>query len=78
MPRPDDSPLIAYAVRSPALAGMSYDSTTQTLVLEFLTGALYRYRDVPDNVVEALANDLSPARFFARHIRDRYLTERID
>ena len=39
-------------VSSSNIASLGYDAATQTLQVEFLSGSIYQYFDVPTNVFE--------------------------
>jgi len=64
-------------VSSSVIASVGYDDDTLTLEVEFHSGAVYRYFDIPNLVhTEFLAAD-SLGGYFTRHIRDEYPYERI-
>lgn len=58
---------------STAVLRAEYDAESRVLYLWFpdSTGA-YGYRDVPEDVFDALCDAPSKGRFFSDHIRDRY------
>jgi hypothetical protein len=64
-------------VDSTSLASVGYDAASQTLEIEFRTGALYRYLAVPAEVHRALMSAESKGRYFSQHIRDRYRFQRV-
>ena len=64
------------ALDSSLLRSVEY-STTQTLDLEFHSGATYRYFDVPQPVVEALITADSKGAYFNRNIRTRFPYQRL-
>jgi hypothetical protein len=49
-----------------------YDADGERLVIEFVSGRVYSYADVPPSVVAAMARATSKGGFFNRRIRDRY------
>ena len=49
----------------------SYDDATRTLTIEF-GGEAKRFKNVPAEIVQALANAPSPGGFYHRHIKNRY------
>ena len=61
----DRSPLTSSVLRS---AG--YDPALRVLELEFDSGTVYRYFDVPDDLFCALMAAASHGEYFASHIRD--------
>jgi len=60
------------AVTSTTLATVVYDEARKLLQLEFRSRAIYRYRDVPRAVHEALLGAPSKGRFFNQAIRGRF------
>ena len=65
-------------VESTSLASVGYDEATKTLEVEFRSGALYRYMNVPQAFHTALIEGRSPGRFFSYHIRDVYECESVE
>ena len=59
-------------VRSSNIASIGYDSSTNTLEVEFLSGAVYQYYGVPKAVYEGLMNASSHGSFLATHVKGRY------
>lgn len=66
------------AVRSSVIASIGYDPVTRTLEVEFCSGEIYRYSDVPASVHRAFLASPSKGRFFSHSIRERYRAERIE
>lgn len=64
-------------VSSSSIRSIGYDSDRRLLEVEFRSAAVYRYRDVPDWVVEALLAARSKGRHFERRVRGRYPYERV-
>lgn len=64
-------------VSSTVLAAVGYDEDTRTLEIRFHSGALYRYRDVPPDVVLELLRSESLGHSFTTTIRDAYDYERL-
>jgi hypothetical protein len=64
-------------LRSSNLSGVDYNADTQTLTIQFSSGALYEYAGVSQNVYEQLRSSGSPGRFFQTAIRDAYPTQRV-
>jgi hypothetical protein len=60
------------SVQSSAIAAVHYDRTRGTLDVEFKTGRLYRYRQVPSTTYRALMAAGSKGRFYNHQIRDEY------
>ena len=59
-------------IRSRSLVSVGYDPDTKELDVEFRSGAVYRYENVPAAFHVALLEGKSPGRFFAYHIRDAF------
>ncbi len=58
---------------STAVLRGEYDAESRVLQLWFPDSpGPYGYRDVPEDVFDALCDAESKGRFFARHIRDQY------
>ena len=64
-------------VRSTVLAAVGYDEPSRTLEIRFHNGSLYRYRDVPPEVVLDLLQSESLGHYFTTTIRDAFTTERL-
>jgi KTSC domain-containing protein len=65
------------AVESKAIVSVGYDDETQTLVIEFRSRSVYRYRDVPRGVFEWLLRTPNKGVFVARQITGRYAFESV-
>jgi len=59
-------------VDSSAIASLGYDPARETLEVEFRSGNVYRYFDVPKEVYEDLLGARSKGRYFGSFIRGRY------
>jgi hypothetical protein len=57
---------------SRAVVSAGYDDATRSLELEFASGRVYRYEDVPRGVYDWLLRAHSKGAFVARMINDRY------
>lgn len=60
------------AVASSTLAAVGYESAVRILHLEFCSGELYRYLDVPEELYEGLLRASSKGQYFNERIRDRF------
>ena len=56
-------------VESDAMASVGYDADRRVLEIEFTSGEVYRYFDVPPNLHAGLMAAGSHGQFFAEHIR---------
>lgn len=57
---------------STTLASAAYDSQQQVLQLEFRSGAMYQYFDVPESIYQELLLADSHGTYFNYHIRDAF------
>ena len=57
-------------VRSSNIASIGYDESTSTLEVEFRTGAVYQYYEVPKRVYVGLMNASSHGAYFAQYVKD--------
>ena len=65
-------------ISSSSIKSVGYDSDSRLLEVEFRSGAVYHYRDVPDWAVAGLMAARSKGRHFEQRIRDRYPFERVE
>ena len=59
-------------VTSSAISSVGYDERSSVLEVEFQSGAVYDYFDVPPKVYRDLLKAPSKGSFVSRRIRDRY------
>ena len=59
-------------ISSSDLASVGYDERMRVLEIEFRSGGIYRYLDVPREVFDALLAAESKGRFFAARIRNQF------
>ncbi len=65
------------AVNSSMLASIGYDKATQTLELEFTSGEVWQYMDVPNEEFEALMNAPSHGGYARQNIIESYHETRV-
>ena len=70
-------PKSSMKVSSSNIDEVSYDENSQTMTIEFNSGARYLYRDVPKGVYERLINAASKGGYFADNIRPNFTGIRI-
>lgn len=59
-------------LRSSMIANAGYDPATETLVIQFNNGGLYRYDGVPSDVfVSFITDEESHGKNFTEHIKSR-------
>jgi len=59
-------------VSSSNIRSIGYDSKSKTLEIEFHSGGIYQYFNVPKSVHTGLISASSHGSYFHRHIKDRY------
>jgi hypothetical protein len=64
-------------VRSSNIRSIGYDSKSKTLVIEFLSGGVYQYFNVPESVHNALMTNSSHGSYFHHHIKNKYKWKKI-
>lgn len=57
-------------VESANLASVGYDEQQRVLEIEFESGSIYAYEDVPREVYEELMEAGSKGRYFMQNVRD--------
>jgi len=64
-------------VASSNIQSIGYHPPTQTLEVEFLSGRIYQYFDVPETVYQAFMEASSKGRFLASGIKGAYRYARL-
>jgi len=59
------------------LASVGYDSSSQTLEVEFRNGSIYQYFGVSPDIYEGLLNAPSKGSYFYQRIRNVYPYSRV-
>ena len=62
---------------STVIRRFAWRASEQALDVEFVTGRVYRYAGVPEEVALAMRGAFSKGSFFNRRIRDRFPCERL-
>lgn len=62
-------------VESSVLASVGYDAAKRLLEIEFHSGAIYRYLDVPEEIHRRLFAAESKGHFFGANIRNKFRSE---
>lgn len=65
-------------VESEALRSVGYDASRRMLEIEFNSGEVYRYFDVPASVHAGLMGADSHGEYFSHHVRDLFDYEHLD
>ena len=69
--------MIRVPLGSSMMASAGYDSVTRVLEIEFATGSVYRYLDVPPDVYRDLLDATSQGRLFHNRIRGVFECHRV-
>ena len=64
-------------LESSVLASVGYDVKLRLLEIEFHSGAIYRYLEVPEEIYRRLLAAESKGNFFGKNIRDKFRSERV-
>jgi hypothetical protein len=65
-------------VESTTMRSVGYDRTDQVLEVEFRSGDIYQYLDVPPAIHKELSSAESKGQYFNSEIRDTYEFVRLD
>ena len=66
-----------YSVTSSNIASIGYDQKSETLEVEFLSGTIYQYFNVPENLYDRLMAEGSKGRFLNAYIKNAYPYSRV-
>lgn len=66
-----------YSVASSNIASVGYDEGSQTLEIEFLSGSIYQYYNVPQNIYDQLMQAGSKGQFLNTYIKNAYPYSRV-
>lgn len=64
--------MIRQPVSSSNICSIGYDAKSQTLEIEFHSGGIYQYFNVPESIYSELMSASSHGSYFHRRIEDRY------
>ena len=64
-------------VQSSMIASLGYETDTSTLEVEFNSGAVWQYYDVPESIYYDMMNSGSLGKFFHANIRGQYREEQV-
>jgi len=65
-------------VQSCNLKSVGYDNTLKNLEIEFHSGLVYQYQNVPSQIYANLLSAQSTGTFFTDKIKNRYRSKRLD
>jgi len=70
--------MIRQSVNSSNIKSIGYDSGSNTLEIEFHSGGVYQYFNVPELVYKELMQAPSHGSYFHRHIRERFRWTKVE
>ncbi len=62
---------------STVISTINYDAATSTLRITFVSGMIYDYKNVPEEIYQALKTSGAKGIYLNQHIKGRYLFEKI-
>lgn len=62
---------------SSVISTMSYNAATSTLRIEFVSGMIYDYKNVPQEIFQAIKTSGAKGIYLNKHIKGRYRFEKI-
>ena len=62
---------------SAVIAGIKYDAASSTLRVVYVSGMVYDYKNVPEEVYIAMRTSFSKGAFLNQHIKGKYIYEKI-
>jgi len=68
---------IVITMPSSVVFAMNYNASTSTLTIEYVSGSVYEYKNVPEYVYEEMKKAKSKGKFLNQKIKDKYLYEKI-
>ena len=74
---PQSSCVQRKSVSSSNLCSVGYDGWTGTLEIEFHSGAIYRYSDVPEERYQRLMESTSKGSYFHNQIKHSFAYRRV-
>jgi len=64
-------------VQSSNLRSVGYDAQQKIVEIEFHSGGIYQYINVPSEVYTSFIGASSQGKFFAQYIKNRFPTKRV-
>jgi hypothetical protein len=66
------------AVVSSNIASIGYDQQTKVLEVEFKSGTVYQYTDVPAVLFDQLVQSPSVGKHFGEHVRSKFASKKVE
>ena len=76
-PRAETEAIQRAPVESSSIASVGYGRASKLLEIEFRSGAIYRYREVPESVFTAFSAARSKGHFFSTQVRGKYAFDKL-
>jgi len=70
--------MLRQSVNSSNIESIGFDTSTKMLEIEFNSGAIYQYYNVPDDIYHSLMSANSHGEYLNDHIKDNYRFSRIN
>jgi hypothetical protein len=67
-----------WVMPSSVIASMNYDASRRTLLIRYVSGLVYRYKDVPAEVYDEMRAAFSKGQFLNRFIKGKYAFEKVE
>lgn len=63
---------------SSVVASIKYDVATSTLRVTYVSGLMYDYKNVPEEIYQAMKTAFSKGTFLNQHIKGKYPYEKVN
>ena len=63
---------------SSVVSGIKYDKCTHTLRIIYVSGIIYDYKNVPEQLYTAMKTAFSKGTFLNKYVKGRYEFEKVD
>jgi len=63
---------------SSVIAGIMYDKRSRTLRVIYVSGMIYDYKDVPENIYTGMKTAFSKGTFLNKYIKGRFEFEKVE
>ncbi len=69
--------MVCFVMPSSVVYRMEYNAATATLRIFFVSGMVYDYKNVPENVYSAMRSSGSKGTFLNKNIKGKYQFEKV-
>lgn len=63
---------------STVIQSIGYNGEKQLLIVQFVSGAVYHYKDVPPRIYKAFKSSKSKGVYFNDHVKDKFHFNRVN